>query len=170
MLLQVTIHGGHKARFPYQGIGTDFAGEATAIDHPLCAHVPLEPGDVIMCVRPGSVKVGCASLTEAVWVARSFNARSTPHGVLAWNGESERRCVIQFNNPRNAALTSGQLLGSAARNEVLVNGGAQKPPGWDLNEAGFEDMMRDLGLGSAEEYIEYKRGVGFGDHVAKPRL
>ena len=77
---------------------------------------------------------------------------------------------LQFNNPRNAALASGQLLGSAARNEVLVNGGAQKPPGWDLNEAGFEDMMRDLGLGSAEDYIEYKRGVGFGDHVAKPRL
>ena len=70
----------------------------------------------------------------------------------------------------NLAEIFGQLLGSAARNEVLVNGGAQKPPGWDLSEAGFEDMMRDLGLGSVEEYIECKKGVGFGDHVAKPRL
>lgn len=143
----VTIAGGHKARYPYQGPGTQYPDEATAIDHPLCTHVALEPGDVLI-----------------------FNARSTPHGVLAWRGTTERRCVIQFNNPRNANVRSGQLLGTATRNEPLVNSGAQEPPGWDLNSAAFDQMMADLGLRDAADYIEYKAGIGFLDHVSKARL
>jgi hypothetical protein len=143
----VTIAGGHKARYPYQGPGTEFSGEATAIDHPLCTHVPLEPGDVLI-----------------------FNARSTPHGVLAWRGTTERRCVIQFNNPRNTQVSSGQSLGTLTRNEALVNAGADKPPGWDLSEVGFSQMMADLGLRDASDYIAYKAGVGFADHVSNPRL
>ena len=91
--------------------------------------------------------------------------------MLAWHGTTERRCVIQFNNPRNAKVSSGQLLGTATRNERLVDGGAQPPPGWDLNEAGFERMMADLGLQSAADYIAYKAGVGFAAHVkSNPRL
>ena len=32
----------------------------------------------------------------------------------------------------------------------------QAAPGWDLDEAGFEDLCRDLGFASAEDYIRYK--------------
>ena len=143
----VTIIGGHKARFPYQGEGTEFPDEATAIDHPLCQHIALAPGDVII-----------------------FNARSTPHGVLAWHGEHERRCVIQFYNPRNARLTPGQKLGTPARNEAQVNGGTQAPPGWDLSESGFRQMWDDLGITTQADYLAYKRGPGFGTHVSRSRL
>jgi ectoine hydroxylase-related dioxygenase (phytanoyl-CoA dioxygenase family) len=145
LCVHAQIAGGHKARFPYQGPGTDFAGEATAIDHPLCTHVALSAGDVII-----------------------FNARCTPHGVLAWNGARERRCVIQFFNPAYAKLTPGQLLGTASRNRAAVNGGRQRPPGWDLSEAMFATMWSDLGISNEEDYRRYKAGVGFGDHVVGP--
>jgi hypothetical protein len=140
----VCIPGGHKARLPYEG------GDALSIDHPLVTHIEVGAGDVLV-----------------------FNARSTPHGVLAWRGESERRCVIQFNNAANAQLTPGQELGTASRNTAQQNGGLQAPPGWDLTEGQFETMVRDLGLEDEEGYLEYKRGEGFGRHLsaaAKARL
>jgi hypothetical protein len=34
----------------------------------------------------------------------------------------------------------------------------QEAPGWDLDPAGFEDLCRDLGFASAEDYIKYKNG------------
>ena len=76
--------------------------------------------------------------------------------------------MIQFNSSRNRAILPGQALGTALRNHPQADhadsGGVegafglpgQEAPGWDLDEAGFETLCRDLGFASAEDYIAYK--------------
>ena len=69
---------------------------------------------------------------------------------------------------RNTFIRPGQALGTALRNHVDAahpdSGGeegalgwpGQAPPGWDLTEGQFEDLFRDLGFESAEDYVRYK--------------
>jgi hypothetical protein len=139
----VCIPGGHKARYPYRGGGS----HPNAIDQPAVKHISVHAGDVLI-----------------------FIASGVPHGVVSWaeDNTTERRCVIQFNSSRNRAITPGQALGTALRNHASQDhpdsGGlegacglpGQEPPGWDLSEAGFETLCKDLGFASAEDYVRYK--------------
>ena len=144
------IPGGHKARYKYPGgPHTDRSddGKTIAIDSEYARHVYVSAGDVCIFIDPG-----------------------VPHGVLAWDAQNthERRCVIQFNVARHSLIAPGQALGTALRNHAdadhPASGGAegapgwpgQGPPGWDLDEAQFEELCRDLGFDSAEAYVRYK--------------
>ena len=144
------IPGGHKARYKYPGgPHTDRSddGKTIAIDSEYARHVYVSAGDVCIFIDPG-----------------------VPHGVLAWDAQNthERRCVIQFNVARHSLIAPGQALGTALRNHPQADhadsGGVegafglpgQEAPGWDLDEAGFETLCRDLGFASAEDYIAYK--------------
>jgi hypothetical protein len=154
----VCIPGGHKARWPYPG----GPSSTTAIDAPSVKHVPVEAGDVLV-----------------------FIASGVPHGVVSWRGKHERRCVIQFNKSRTDAVHPGQALGTAMRNhpradhpdsageEDARGWRGQEAPGWDLSEEGFSAMMADLGLATAEDYIEYKARTSVGartQHHASAKL